>query len=355
MRKQLITSLCIGLLATTPIFATKILDRGPNLHFGTVNAVGGISVTKDLNLTNRGDEDLTITAIRFHSRGEGAYTTTGWSSGVIAPHTSQLVPITFNPDEALGARDYNVSVYIESDKTNAGDRDRILFGKSIITHDATRILDRGPHLHFGTVNVGDTETRDLNLTNNGTEDLTITDIRVHENGAGVYRTTGWDSGVIAPHTSQLVPIEFAPTQAGDYNVAVYIDSDKTNAGDRDRILFGKSILDPHPCVGTKILNFGDHLVFGDVNLGDTKTKTLTIKNDGNCSLTVSGITYSASTDGKFTDNLPASVVIAPSSFYDVNVTYEPTDVSNNSGLLYIQSDRTNASDERSRALIGAGI
>ena len=350
MRKQLITTLCIGLLATMPTFADKILDRGSNLNFGTVNVDD--TETRDLNLTNRGDEDLTITGISFHSRGDGVYTTIGWNSGVIAPHTSQLVPIKFAPTQA---GDYNVSVYIDSDKTNAGDRDRILLGKSIITPAVTRILDRGPHLHFGTVNVGDTATRELNLTNNGTEDLTITDIRVHENGEEAYTTTTWNSGVIAPHTSQLVPIEFAPTQAGDYNVAVYIDSDKTNAGDRDRILFGEG-LDPinPPCIGSKILKFGDHLVFGDVNLGDTKTKILTIKNDGICDLNVTGITYSSGTDGKFT-NTWSGGIIHPSSSQDVTITYEPTDVVDNSGLLYIQSDRTNTLDQRSRALIGAGI
>ena len=244
MRKQLITTVCVGLLATMPIFATKILDRGPHLNFGTVNAVGDNTVTRELNLTNRGTEDLTITDIRFHSHGDGAYTTT-WPNGVIAPGKSQLVPITFNPDEAFGVRDYNVAVYIDSDKTNAGDRDRILFGKSII----------------------------------------------------------------------------------DYGIV--------------------------PCVGPKILKFGDHLVFGDTDVGTTKTKILTIKNDGICDLNVTGITYSNGTDGTFTGNW--SGIIAPSSSEDINITYEPTSVTDNSGLLYIQSDRTNTSEQRSRALIGAGI
>ena len=248
MRKQLITTVCVGLLATMPIFATKILDRGPHLNFGTVNAVGDNTVTRELNLTNRGTEYLTITDIRFHSRGDGAYTidSSNWSPGdVIAPQSSKLIPIIFNPKEALGARDYNVAVYIDSDKTNAGDRDRILFGKSII---------------------------------------------VPDNG---------------------------------------------------------------PCVGSKILKFGDHLVFGDTDVGTTKTKILTIKNDGICDLNVTGITYSNGTDGTFTGNW--SGIIAPSSSEDINITYEPTSVTDNSGLLYIQSDRTNTSEQRSRALIGAGI
>ena len=240
MRKQLITTLCVGFLSVMPISATKILDRGPHLHFGTVDANGTTSVTRNLQLTNRGDEDLTITEIRFHDNGNGAYTTTGWNSGVIAPGATQLVPIKFDPDENSPTRNYNIAVYIESDKTNAGDRDRILFGEAT-SHDT-------------------------------------------------------------------------------------------------------------PC--TKILEFGDHLVFGDVTVGTSKTKTLTIRNDGWCPLTVNGITYHERIADVYDGNW--SGTIPPYSSHDVNITYSPTGVGSNSGLLYIKSDRTNIS-ERSRALIGAGI
>ena len=240
MHKQLITTLCVGLLSTMPIFASKILDRGPHLHFGTVDANGTTSVTRDLNLTNRGTEDLEITEIRFHDNGNGAYTTTGWDSGIIAPGESQLVPIKFDPEEEAGERNYDIAVYIESDKTNDGDRDRILFGKS----------------------------------------------------------TSHDVGC------------------------------------------------------TRILEFGKHLVYGETAIGTTKTKILTIKNDGWCDLNVTGITYNDRTDGKFTGNW--SGIIPPYSSHNVNITYAPTDIGSNSGLLYIKSNRTNKS-ERSRALIGTGI
>ena len=245
MRKQLITIISIGLLSTISISASRILDRGPNLHFGTVNAVGTNSITRDLNLTNNGDEDLTITGISFHEYGRGAYTTVGWNSGVIAPGESQLVPIKFDPDEAFEARNYNIAVYIHSDKTNAGDRDRILFGESII------------------------------------ED----------------------------------------------NIST--------------------------CDNTRILNFGRHLVFGDTDIGTTKEKILTLKNDGNCDLNITGITYHKRTKGKFTGNYVG--IIPPHSSQDVTITYAPTELTNDSGVLYVNSDKTNTSKERSRALIGGGI
>lgn len=240
MRKQLLTTLCVGVLSTMTISADKILDLGSHLHFGTVDANGTTSVTRDLNLTNKGSEDLTITEIRFHDNGNGAYTTVGWDSGVIAPGASQLVPIKFDPDEEAGARNYNIAVYVESDRTNGGDRDRILFGES---------------------------------------------------------------------TS-------------------------------------------HSTLCTRILEFGDHLVYGETDVGTTKVKTLTIKNDGWCPLTVTGITYHKRTHGQFTGNW--SGIIPAYSSQDVNITYAPTAIGNDSGLLYIKSDKTNQS-ERSRALIGMGI
>ena len=221
---------------------------------------------------------------------------------------------------------------------------------------ATKILNRGPHLNFGTVSVGQCVTRDLNLTNEGDENLTITGISFHEYGEGMY-DTNYTGGIIEPGQSQLVPITFCPTNSRSYNIAVYIASDKTNAGDRDRMLLGEAVPPvPRPTCninGTKILDFGPHLNFGAVPIGLSPTKTLTLINNGDCNLTVSGITYHASTGGKFTGNW--SGIIPPSSSQDVTITYTPTDVEDNTGKLYILSDRTNTSKERSRTLIGEGI
>ena len=227
---------------------------------------------------------------------------------------------------------------------------------STMSISADKILDMGPHLHFGTADANGT-IRDLNLTNRGNEDLTISEIRFHDNGNGAYTTTGWDSGIIAPGESQLVPIKFNPeeesaaTGSRNYNIAVYVESDRTNVeDDRDRILFGKSNTTIPTC--TRILEFGDHLVYGDVAVDTNKTKILTIKNNGWCDLNVTGITYHKKTDGKFTGNW--SGIIPPYSSQDVNITYAPTEIGSDSGLLYIKSNRTNKS-ERSRALIGTGI
>jgi len=242
MRKQLITTVCVGLLSTMGLSADRILDRGPNLHFGTVDANGTTSVTRDLNLTNKGSEDLTITEIRFHDNGNGAYTTTGWNSGVIPPGASQLVPIKFDPDEEAGERNYNIAVYIESDKTNNGDRDRILFGEST-SHDTpcTRILEFGEHLVFGETDVGTSKVKKLTIRNDGWCDLTITGIDYHTKISDVY-SGNW-TGIIPAYSSQDVNITYTPIIGGGHNDSglLYIKSDRTNISERSRALIGMGI------------------------------------------------------------------------------------------------------------------
>lgn len=242
MRKQLITTLCLGVLSTMGLSADKILDRGPHLHFGSVDANGTTSVTRDLNLTNNGSEDLTITEIRFHEYGLGAYTTTGWNSGVIAPGASQLVPIKFDPDENEGTRDYHIAVYIESDKTNAGDRDRILFGEGtfISSLDCTRVLAFGEHLVFGDTTVGSSQVKTLTIKNNGSCDLTVTDLTYHERIEDVY--SGYWTGVIPAYSSQDVNITYTPLELGIDSGLLYIESDRTNmSAERSRALIGMGI------------------------------------------------------------------------------------------------------------------
>ena len=220
---------------------------------------------------------------------------------------------------------------------------------------ATKILDRGDHLYFGTVNVGNTVTRDLNLTNRGDENLTITDITFHEYGEGVYElgNPADSSFVLTPNESRLVPIKFTPTQDKSYNIAVYVESDKTNAGERDRILLGEGNGEVLPC-SSKILNFGPHLNFGNVTVGLDVTRILTIKNDGDCDLNVTGISYHEYTHGNFEGNFVG--IIPAHSSQNVDIKYTPDTVGvNDTGKLYVNSDRTNTSKERSRTLIGAGI
>ena len=222
-------------LAINPVEETKILRFGENLNFEEVNV--GESRTKDLILYNKGNSDLTIEKLRFHEKLNGVYTG-GWS-GIISANGEQHVAITYTPKDGTLAQGL---VYIESDRTNTGDRDRLLTGMGIDEADSveTRILKIGQHLTFSATEIGESSSLVLTLENQGNSDLTIDEIRFHEKLKGAF---GGDfSGVIPSNGEENVTITFTPEEGVIYQGLVYIESDRTNSNDRSRLLTGRGVL-----------------------------------------------------------------------------------------------------------------
>ena len=219
---------------------------------------------------------------------------------------------------------------------------------SLAFAEGTKILGFGKHLKFGDVAVGDSVTRELTLYNRGDTDLTIFELYFHESLYGVY--TGNFSGTIPPNGEQNVTITFSPTSNTLSQGSVYVVSDKTNRGDSSRSLIGQGIgadIDV-----TRKLGFGKHLKFGDVAVGDSETRELTLYNRGNADLTISELYFHESLDGVYSGNF--SGTIPPNGEQNVTITFSPISDTFSQGSVYVVSDKTNSGDS-SRSLTGQGV
>lgn len=76
--------------------------------------------------------------------------------------------------------------------------------------------------------------------------------------------------------------------------------------------------------------------FGNVEIGLSETMIVTISNVGNCDLNVSGIALE--TDFAITSAPAAAIVVEPSQTVDVEITYTPTVIGDNSAVLKITSN-----------------
>lgn len=215
------------------------------LSFGDVCV--GDSKTMNLVLHNDGNTSLGIYKIRFHEKLEGAFDESVEYNLTILAGQSISVPITFSPSEL---KEYIGLVYVESDRTNTGDRSHLVsgMGNNECICDGSKLLEfLNPHnpLDFGNVLVGTNSlAQNITIINNGECNLTISQVRFHENiksnfnssmNGSVPVTVEKDGGILN------IPIIFSPSMANEYSGLVYIESDKTNAGDRDKLLLGVGI------------------------------------------------------------------------------------------------------------------
>ena len=86
---------------------------------------------------------------------------------------------------------------------------------------------------------------------------------------------------------------------------------------------------------SRILRIEADLTFGSVPSGTTRSLTMTLANDGEGPLTVSGITYPANVSGDW-----AGGAIAAGSAKDVIVTFAPTAVTTYSGIVTVAANQT---------------
>lgn len=100
---------------------------------------------------------------------------------------------------------------------------------------------------------------------------------------------------------------------------------------------------PPSATPTKIISLNGNLAFGDIQVGQSFTATLEIRNSGNAALTVTGLTAS----GGIGSSLAASWTegtIAPGASQMVTIRFSPTSATSYSGTLTVAGDHTSGTN-----------
>ena len=297
-----------SIIGTGDVTLTRILALSGTLDFGNVQFGGTNSST--LILSNTGNSNLTISSISYPSGFSG-----GWS-GTIPPGGSQSVPVTFNP---LAAQSYSGTVSISSDMTS-GSNFISVSGNGTIA--PTRILTLSGNLSFGDIYTGETESRNLSLSNAGNTTLNISSISFPTGFSGAW------SGSIPPSGRQDIVVTFSPLEEQSYSGTVSVSSDLTD-GNSTTTISGYGTTTP-----TRVLALSGDLSFAGVQIDSAATRTLTVGNTGNFPLTIASISYPTGFTGSW------SGTIAPGSSQNITVTFTPTAEQSYDGSIDISSDLT---------------
>ena len=133
-------------------------------------------------------------------------------------------------------------------------------------------------------------------------------------------STDWNSGPILHGTIQPVTITFNPTTLGAVARNVIITANSANSP----ISVAASGTGVQQTLPTRIIELSGDLSFGNVTLGQTGTRTLTITNNGTGTLTVSSISGQPGFTSNFTgpilpgQSLPATIVFSPTIVQSYN-------------------------------------
>ncbi|MHA6764010.1 choice-of-anchor D domain-containing protein [Streptacidiphilus sp. PAMC 29251] len=214
------------------------------------------------------------------------------------------VPVSFTPNATGGATGSLVFT------TNTGTVSLDLHGAGTKTG-----LGATPAtIAFGTVPTGAHNTVSVSITNTGTAPVTITGSTPP---SAPFTATGFpaNGSTLAAGASVSISVTYTPTTAGNQSGSLSVTS---NAGAVTVPLAGTAV------TGAAHLSITPNpLDFGSVGLGQSATKTFTISNTGNITLT---LTKAAPPVGAFNTSTPVSEgqQLSPGDSITQTITFTPT-------------------------------
>ncbi len=207
-----------------------------------------------------------------------------------------------------------------------------------VEYPAGTSLPDGGTVGFGIVAVGASVTRTIKIHNTGIDYLT--GLAVSQTGAHAadfsYSTPG--AAILLPAGSTSCSTTFSPSAAGSRTAIVRIASSDLNENPFDITVSGTGTA-PEIAVsqsGTNLTSEVSTVKFGTVAMGNTASRTITIRNTGNGNLT--GLALSLSAPQAFTVTALSTTTLTTSSRTSITVKFTPDSAITSSGMLLISSN-----------------
>jgi hypothetical protein len=312
----------IANLSATAVAAQPQLSVGQtSINFGTVTV--GSDGTASLVLSNNGSANLTISAVTASGAGFSV-------GGIATPKTistgqSAQATVTFSPTAASNATG---SITISSNDPTNPTLNVALSG----TGSAAPVgqLSANPaSLSFGSMVAGTSVQKQVVLSNSGNAAVKVSSIAV---SGGAYNISGVSAPLtINPSSSVTLTVTFAPTAAGTDSGSISIAS---NASDSSLAvgLSGTGVA-ASPALTANPAS----LSFGSLNAGSSSSKTVTLTNSGNVSVTLSGVSVSATNFSTSGISTPLTLTAGQSTTLDVS--FSPASSENVTGNITVSTSQ----------------
>jgi hypothetical protein len=298
--------------------------------FGSV--VDGQTKSQTFTLTNTGSAALTISQLGVSGTG---YSLSGLvTPSTVAPGASTTFSATFAPTTAASLPG---TITINSNAPTSPST-VALSGTGVA---GTVILSANPtSLAFGNVNAGATNSKSVTLTNNGTGNVTISQITV---SAKDVTTSGVATPVtLAPGQTQTLNVAFTPTAQETVSGNISVTNSQ---GTRTVVAVSGTGVQAGISLTPSSANFGS------VTVGATNSQTIQIGNTGNGVLTITQANVTGT--GFSVAGLTLPLSINPGLTSTFNAQYQPATAGSASGSISIVSNA--AASPSVITLAGTGV
>lgn len=311
--------------------------------------------TQELTLRNDGDGRLTVNAIAFTAGGDVGFAIVEGPSEAfeIVPGGEAMVVVSFTPGaEGL----VNGNLQIASDAENAAVLDVPLRGTGTAQPIALIGVEPANEVNFNNVEVGNTRSVTMTITNHGDADLTLDRVSVPEGAEAGFAINGGPIGnvVLAPGDTLEVMVSFTPVAGGIATGLFQAASNANNEPVVERSLRGTGTAIPVPVVTVT----PRQISFGQVNVGEQATAEVQIENTGDADLTVANVLTAEGAASGFgvTGGPDGPTVLTPGEALSVTAVFAPVAPGLVTGTVRVFSDASNGIEQMvSLQGTGAGV
>jgi FG-GAP-like repeat/Abnormal spindle-like microcephaly-assoc'd, ASPM-SPD-2-Hydin len=298
---------------TTEILIPTVSISPGSFDFGN-QAVGAASAAQDFTITNSTSQTVTFTTIGFTGTNSGDFSDTTNCGSTLASGAVCKVHVTFTAG-AVGVRSGSLSV---SDNAPDSPQTAGLTGTGV---NASAVSLSATTITFPGQPVGTPSTpQSVTLTNTGNMTLNIASIVVTGTNAGDFTLAPAAScgTTVAVHAMCAINVTFTPSAAGVRSAAVTLTDDALDSPE-SIALSGQGLLQPTADLSAT------NLTYSGTAVGSTSaSQMVTLTNNGNAPLIITGIVAGGTNKGDFTVSNTCSSPIAAGGHCSISATFTPT-------------------------------
>ena len=298
---------------TVGIFIPTLSISPGSFDFGN-QAVGAASAAQDFRITNSTSQTVTFTTIGFTGTDSGDFSDITDCGTTLASSAVCTVHVTFTAG-AVGARSGTLSL---SDDAPGTPQTVGLTGTGV---NAPAVRLSATTITFPGETVGMASTpQSVTLTNTGNVTLNIANIAVTGTNAGDFTLApaGSCGATVAVHDTCTIKVTFTPSAVGARSAAVTLTDDALDSPE-SITLSGQGLLQPTADLSAT------NLTYAGAGVGSTSaSQTVTLTNNGNAPLTITGIVAGGTNSGDFAVSNTCTSPIAAGAHCSISATFTPT-------------------------------